>query len=177
MEEPNSAGDLGQRRRQTRPCSNSIASQGPQNSCRSDGRADAAINLTYNAAIRALLNSVQGPELVLLTGTLLFTFDNFNGNEGSKQIWIVESSADRAGGVASRRLGVSSGVFAHLPQRPRLESPYRFKPAANIISSRPPIPITMASGRAQLSAKGVGRCRCKEQMYAPPLRPQSNRPT
>jgi hypothetical protein len=56
--------------------------------CRSDGRADAVIDLHYNAAIRALLNSVQGPELVLLTGTLLFTFDNFNGNEGSKQIWI-----------------------------------------------------------------------------------------
>jgi hypothetical protein len=47
--------------------------------CRSDGRADAVIDLHYNAAIRALLNSVQGPELVLLTGTLLFTFDNFNG--------------------------------------------------------------------------------------------------
>jgi hypothetical protein len=52
----------------------------------------------------------------------------------------LESSADRAGGVASRRLGVLSGVFAHPPQRPRLESPYRFKPAANIISSRPSDP-------------------------------------
>lgn len=31
--------------------------QGPQNSCRSDGRADAAIDLDYNAAIRALLTN------------------------------------------------------------------------------------------------------------------------
>ena len=57
----------------------------------------------YNAAIRALLNSVQGPELVLLTGMLLFTFDNFNGNEESGQSVLgengLESSTDR--GLAS----------------------------------------------------------------------------